>query len=194
MISLSHSLRDEGRGVMIMTSVPRTSMTWLTGRAWNNFGGGDAGNSGGSNVIFHDKPYDAADVVGLRNHSITPPTESYDMWVKALEESGYKHVFPQPRVMLDDKDLVSRPSTPRTDDGRERLLLANALRYGDNYNIRYTHARVMSVIRDESGRAIGIRIRGVRMDNDQKEYGGCVSWKATKAVVLAGGVFNTFDF
>lgn len=31
------------------------------------------------------------------------------------------------------------------------------------------------------------------MDNDQKEYGGCVSWKATKAVVLAGGVFNTFD-
>ena len=116
-------------------------MTWLTGRAWSNFGGGDAESSGGSNVIFHDKPYDAVDVVGLRNHSITPPTESYDMWVKALEESGYKHVFPQPHVMLDDKDLVSRPSTPRTDDGRERLLLANALRYGDNYNIN-THMHV----------------------------------------------------
>ena len=50
----------------------------------------------------------------------------------------------------------------------------------------------MSVIRDESGRAIGIR--GVRMDNDQKEHGGYVSRKVTKEVILAGGLFNTFDF
>ena len=38
-----------------------------------------------------------------------------------------------------------------------------------------------------------VRVRGVPINHAQDEYGGCVAWKANLAVVLAGGVFNTFD-
>jgi len=30
----------------VLTAFPRKAMTWITGYGWNNFGGGDAGNSG----------------------------------------------------------------------------------------------------------------------------------------------------
>ena len=85
-----------------------------------------------------------------------------------------------------------QPSSLRTEDGRNRLLLANGLRYAtEGCKVTYAHARAASVIRDETGRVVGVR--GVRIDNAQSEYGGCVARKASKAVVLAGGMFNSFD-
>lgn len=181
----------------VMTNIPRKTMTWISGKAWNNFGGGDACNSGGANFLVTDEPYDPVDVFALRNHSNIPPTETSERWSTAFQNSGFQYVTPPP-VKLNESNLVSQPSSLRTADGRERLLLANDLRYAtENRRVTYVHARAASVIRDGNdsdsvgGRAVGVR--GVRIDGDQNEYGGCVSWKASTAVVLAGGVFNSFD-
>ena len=158
---------------------------------WNNFGGGDAANSGGANYLVTPEPYEPVDVFKLRNHSITPLTETTELWMKAFQNVGYKKVSPQP-IKLDEEDLVSQLSSLRTADGRDRLLLADDLRYNTvNRKVTYVRARAASVIRDETGRAVGVR--GVRIDGHQNEFGGCVAWSAKTAVVLAGGVFNTFD-
>jgi len=176
----------------ILTNIPRKKLTHIAGKAWNNFGGGDAANSGGANYLVSDEPYDPMDVFELRNHSIIPPTETSERWVKAFESTGFKEGPPAP-IKKDDKDIVSQPSSLRTEDGRNRLLLADDLRYSTEHRkVAYAHARAASVIREgNTGRAIGVR--GVRINHAQDEYGGCVAWKANLAVVLAGGVFNTFD-
>eukprot|EP00566_Odontella_aurita_P006061 CAMPEP_0113559698 /NCGR_PEP_ID=MMETSP0015_2-20120614/19036_1 /TAXON_ID=2838 /ORGANISM="Odontella" /LENGTH=572 /DNA_ID=CAMNT_0000461353 /DNA_START=50 /DNA_END=1765 /DNA_ORIENTATION=- /assembly_acc=CAM_ASM_000160 len=176
----------------VLTEVPRKKLTHISGKAWNNFGGGDAANSGGANYLVSAEPYPPLDVFALRNNSIIPGTETSDRWTKAFETTGFEK-GPPPSIKKDDKDLVSLPSSLRSEDGRSRLLLADDLRYSTvNRNIRYVHGRAASVIRvDEGSRAIGVR--GVRLDNKQNEYGGCVAWKANLAVVLSGGIFNTFD-
>jgi len=111
--------------------------------------------------------------------------------MKAFQNVGYKKVSPQP-IKLDEEDHVSQCSSVRTADGRDRLLLADDLRYNTvDRKVTYVRARAASVIRNENGRAVGVR--GVRIDGNQNEFGGCVAWSATKAVVLAGGIFNTFD-
>lgn len=178
--------------VEVLTNIPRKKLKHIAGKAWNNFGGGDAANSGGANYLVSDEPYDPVDVFELRNHSIIPPTKTSERWVKAFESTGFKE-GPPPPIKTDDKDIVSQPSSLRTEDGRNRLLLADDLRYStENRKVTYAHARAASVIREgNTGRAIGVR--GVRIDHAQDEYGGCVAWKANLAVVLAGGVFNTFD-
>ena len=174
----------------VLTAFPRKVMTWITGYGWNNFGGGDAGNSGGANYLVTSNPYDI-DVFKLRNNSVTPLTETTKLWTNAFKNVGYKEVPPQP-IKLDGHNYVSQLSSVRTADGRGRLLLADDLRYNTvNRKVTYVNGRAASVIRDENGRAVGVR--GVRIDRDQREYGGCVAWSATKAVVLAGGVFNSFD-
>lgn len=176
----------------VLTNIPRRKLNHIAAKAWNNFGGGDAANSGGANYLVSDEPYPPVDVFALRNHSIIPATETSDRWTKAFEATHFKET-PPPPIKLDNKDVVSLPSSLRTQDGRNRLLLADDLRYNTvNRNVRYVHGRAASVIRvDGNSRAIGVR--GVRLDNKQNEYGGCVAWKANLAVVLSGGIFNTFD-
>lgn len=173
----------------VLTAFPRKVMTWITGYGWNNFGGGDAGNSGGANYLVTTEPYEV-DVFELRNNSITPLTGTTELWMDAFENVGFKQVKPQP-IKLDKEDLVSQLSSLRTEDGRDRKLVGDDLRYNNDRKVTYVHGRAASVILDENDRAVGIR--GVRIDRDQQEYGGCVAWKATKAVILAGGVFNSFD-
>lgn len=176
----------------VLTNIPRRKLKHIAAKAWNNFGGGDAANSGGANYLVSDEPYPPVDVFALRNHSIIPATETSDRWTKAFEATHFKET-PPPPIKLDNKDVVSLPSSLRTQDGRNRLLLADDLRYNTvNRNVRYVHGRAASVIRvDGNSRAIGVR--GVRLDNKQNEYGGCVAWKANLAVVLSGGIFHTFD-
>lgn len=176
--------------------MPRKKLKHIAGKAWNNFGGGDAANSGGANYLVSAEPYPPVDVFELRNHSIIPATETSDRWAKAFEATGFQvGELPVP-IKKDDKDYASLPSSLRTEDGRGRLLLADDLRYATvNRNVQYVHGRAASVIRefegDNTSRAVGVR--GVRVDADQTEYGGCVVWKANLAVVLSGGIFNTFD-
>lgn len=177
----------------VMSPVPREKMWWLQGYAWNNFGGGDAGNSGGPNYDGIQKPYQPfleVDVVQLRNNSITPLTPASTRWRDAFVESDYEDVG-----VLYHRDppnnRIGQLSSLRSTDGRERLLLANNLRYSNDNNVTYIHARVTSVEHDGQGRATGVR--GVRLDAKQVEYGGCVIWRATIAVVLACGVLHTFD-
>lgn len=86
---------------------------------------------------------------------------------------------------------VGQVSSMRTADGRDRQVLSYPLRYSDQNNITFVHAKILRVLHDGYGRAIGVE--GVRLDQDQREYGGIVKWKANKAVVLAGGVLNTFN-
>ena len=176
----------------VLTNVPRKNLKHLSGKAWNTFGGGDSGNSGGANLLLSDIPYYPVDVVALRNHSIIPPTNTSERWAKAFSNTGFKE-GPPFHVKLNDAKRISQPSSLQTEDGKDRLLLAEDLRYSTEFrNVDYAHARVASVIRKgNKGRALGVR--GVRIDYAQNEYGGCVAWKATLAVVLAGGVFNTFD-
>lgn len=176
----------------VLTNVPRKNLKHLSGRAWNTFGGGDSSNSGGANVLLSDMPYVPVDVFALRNHSIIPPTKTSERWTKAFTNTGFEEGPPFP-VKLNDTKCISQPSSLRTKDGKDRLLLAENLRYASEFlNVNYAHARVASVIREgNKGRALGVR--GVRIDYAQNEYGGCVAWEATMAVVLAGGVFNTFD-
>lgn len=143
-----------------------------------------------------DEPYPPVDVFKLRNYSIIPATETTDRWSRAFQVAGFEvgdHPHP---VKREDKDFASLPSSLRSEDGNRRLLLADDLRYATtNRNVTYVHGRAASVIRrrDSDGTSRAIGVRGVRIDNDQNEYGGCVVWKANKAVVLAGGIFNTFD-
>ena len=126
----------------------------------------------------------------MRNNSIIPPTDASTRWRQVFQESGYEDVGtlynPYP-----SKDRVGLLSSLRTSNGRERLLLANDLRYSEDNQVTYVHARITNVEHDEHGRATGAR--GVGQGGDQGEYGGCVTWKAKTAVILAGGVFNTFD-
>ena len=185
----------EDTDASVLTNIPRRKLRHIAAKAWNNFGGGDAANSGGANYLVSDEPYPPVDVFELRNHSIIPGTETSDRWTKAFQATNFKESPPQP-IKLDNKDVVSLPSSLRTQDGRNRLLLADDLRYNTVHrNVRYVHGRAASVIRvndgDGSHRATGVR--GVRLDNKQNEYGGCVAWKANLAVVLSGGIFNTFD-
>lgn len=163
-------------------------MTWIQGLAWNNFGGGDLGNSGGANYLLTSDPYEAVDVFKLRNHSITPLTNITRLWMEAFQNVGYERVPVQP--VKTNENQVSQVSSVRTSDGRDRLLLADNLRYNTT-NVTYVHGRVASVILNDSNQAVCVR--GIRRNKDQNEYGGCVFWSAKKAVVLAGGVFNTFD-
>lgn len=184
----------------VLTPIPRFKKK-MVGYAWNNYGGGDAGNSGGPNYVgLHrprQDPYEPVDVVKLRNHSIIPTTNTSLRWIEAFNKTGYGYVGPTySRQSLESS--VGLLSSLRTPDGRERLLLANDLRYSDDNKVTYVHARVTSIIhdkddgtRDATVRATGVR--GVRIDGDQGEYGGCVTWRARTAVVLAGGVFNSFD-
>jgi len=186
----------------VLTPIPRTAK-YMQAYGWNNFGGGDAANSGGPNYDGLEQPdqapYHPVDVVKLRNHSITPLTPTAERWVTAFKEAGYENDGPVYSRQTTVK-RVGQLSSLRTPDGRERLLLANDLRYSDDNNINYIHGRVTSIIHekveDEQGhvtlRASGVR--GIRLaPDDQSEYGGCVTWRATKGIVLAGGVFNSFD-
>jgi len=190
----------------VLTPIPRTNKK-LEGYAWNNFGGGDAGNSGGPNynglelerADQRSTPYQPVDVVKLRNNSLIPLTPTWERWVTAFEQAGYENEGPIYSRQTDVK-RVGQMSSLRTPDGRGRLLLANDLRYSDENNIDYVHARVTSIIHekvvDEQGRVSlhASGVRGVRVaQDDQGEYGGCVTWRANIAVVLAGGVFNSFD-
>jgi hypothetical protein len=191
---------DKKANSAVLTPIPRTNMWWLEGYAWSNFGGGDATNSGGPNYLGlqrpKQEPYRPVDVYKLRNNSIIPPTATSSRWIKAFNESKFEEVLedngqPGPlKTRQGSRNRVGLLSSLRTPDGRERLLLANDLRYSDNHKVTYVHARVTSIIHDNH-RATGVR--GVRIDGDQGEYGGCVTWHASKAVVLAGGVFNSFD-
>ena len=183
----------------VLTPVPRANKRMIA-YAWNNFGGGDAGNSGGPNYNgMGQAPYEPVDVVSLRNNSLIPLTPTSERWTRAFQEAGFEDKGAIYSRRADSK-LVGQLSSLRREDGRQRLLLANDLRYSQDNNINYVHARVTSIIHeqvvDENGhaslRATGVR--GVRVATDnQGEYGGCVTWRANKAVVLAGGIFNSFD-
>lgn len=135
-------------------------------------------------------PYEPVDVWALRNYSITPPTNNTLLWLNAFMESGYEGVCPL-KNRSDLKATVGQVSSMRTADGRDRQVLAYPLRYSDQNKINFVHAKINRVLHDNNGRAIGVE--GVRLDEDQREYGGLVTWKANKAVVLAGGVLNTFN-
>lgn len=186
----------EDTDTAVLTNIPRKKLAHISAKAWNNFGGGDAANSGGANYLVSAEPYPPVDVFELRNYSIIPGTETSDRWIKAFEATKFEIGDLPVSIKMDDKDYASLPSSLRSEDGRSRLLLAEDLRYNTvNRKVEYVHGRAASVIRvregDNTSRAIGVR--GVRIDNDLNEYGGCVVWKANKAVVLAGGIFNTFD-
>lgn len=185
----------------VLSPIPRLNKK-LRGYAWNNFGGGDAGNSGGPNYLGLQRPlqgpYEPVDVLSLRNNSIIPNTTTTKRWIEAFSEAGYNYNGPiYSRQSSKGNGTVGLVSSLRTPDGRERLLLANDIRYSNDNNVTYVHARVTSIIhekdpsKEEQLRVTGVR--GVRIAGDQSEYGGCVTWKANKAVILAGGVFNDFD-
>jgi hypothetical protein len=126
----------------------------------------------------------------LRNYSITPPTNNTLLWFNAFLDSDYLGVCPI-KNRSDRTATVGQVSSMRTADGRDRQVLSYPLRYSDQNNITFVHAKIYRVLHDGNGRAIGVE--GVRLDEDQREYGGIVTWKANKAVVLAGGVLNTFN-
>lgn len=177
----------------VLTPVPRDKMWWVRGYAWNNFGGGDAGNSGGPNydgIQRPNEPYNEVDVVMLRNNSLIPLTPASTRWRDAFNESGFEDVGALYH-RNPPGNRIGQMSSLRTPDGRERLLLANDIRYSNDNKVTYVHAKVTNIEHDGKGRATGVR--GVRIDGDQGEYGGCVTWNANTAVVLAAGVFHTFD-
>ena len=185
----------------ILSPIPRLNKK-LRGYAWNNYGGGDSGNSGGPNYLGLQRPlqepYQPVDVLSLRNHSIIPNTTTTRRWIEAFSKAGYDYRGPiYSRQLSEGNGTIGLVSSLRTSNGRERLLLADDIRYNTDNNVTFVHARVTSIIHDKNPNKEGplrmIGVRGVRIAGDQSEYGGCVTWKAHKAVILAGGVFNSFD-
>lgn len=144
---------------------PFNPVPLIQGYTWNTFGGGDAANSGGPNLIGLDRP--------LR--------EPYARWVQVFSETGYRNDTGPIYTRGNKQNRVGQVSSLRTEDGRDRKLLANDLRYSESDKVTYAHARVISVIHektdDEEGQGSMLRttgVRGVRVDADQNEYGGWV--------------------
>jgi len=188
----------------VLDSFPRQKMNWQKGQMWNCFGGGDCANSGGPNYLGllrnpEPEPYTAVDVFELRNNSVVPTTKSCQRWVQAFVESGYEVIReanndkmgPHSRRQH-DKNQIGLVSTTLGDssNGRKRRLIAQEIRDDPNNGVTFVRARVTSIIHS-NGVAVGVR--GIRIDDEMNEFGGCVTWQATKAVVLAGGVVNSFD-
>ena len=178
----------------VLTPIPRRKMNWVQGYTWNIFGGGDAGNSGGPNylgLIPETTPQerDIADLVfQLRNNSQTPLTVSTKRWRQAFSESGFEVV---PGGVLQRRgDLLNelgQVSTLRSQDGRSRILIAEQIR--SKSQITFVRGRASSIIH-VNGKAMGVR--GFRIQ-DGLEHDECVYWTAHQAVVLAAGVFHSFD-
>lgn len=206
----------------VLETFPRRKMNWQKGQMWNCFGGGDCANSGGPNYLGllrnpEPEPYTEYDVFALRNNTVVPTTQSSQRWVQAFAESGYEVIRAAKNDNNDNNNnnmapharrqhvknqigLVSTtlgdPSSTTTTNGvrkkRRRIITAQEIRDDPRNGVTFVRARVTSIVHSNDGVARGVR--GVRIDDEtNEEFGGCVTWEATQAVVLAGGVVNSFD-
>jgi GMC oxidoreductase len=177
-----------------VTPVQRRKMKWMQGLAWNRFGGGDAANSGGPNILgLVEQEVYAEEVFNLRNNSIVPMTRTTERWTQAFLDSGFEFVNAGPLRQRDRplSNQVGRVSSLQTQDGRDRRVIAESVRA--NPQVSYVRARAASIVHRD-GHATGVR--GVRINDDNSpgtSTSQCVYWKANKAVVLAAGVLNSFN-
>ena len=71
-------------------------------------------------------------------------TGTTELWMDAFENVGFKKVKPH-TIKLDKEDIVSQLSSLRTEDGRDRKLVGDDLRYNNDRKVTYVHGRAASV-------------------------------------------------
>ncbi|KAL1496078.1 hypothetical protein AB1Y20_014705 [Prymnesium parvum] len=156
-----------------------SSRTYITPFSWRGFGGGDTMNAGAPNTLgLGTLPYFPVDVWSLRNVSYVPPTVDSERWRESLVASGWTHDAGYPARFSHSGETVGRPSTVFTADGKSRRVLAQSV--AAMAGVRVVRASVRRVL-FEDGRAVGV-----------EDWGGAV-WFARRGVVLAGGVFGSFE-
>ena len=171
-----------------------TARPWLRARSWRSFGGGDAMNSGGPNILGLQVPTDSygpVDVLQLRSNSVLPRNELGQRLVRAfVEEAAYQECSPLPCAAPNGAPgAVGYPSSiympEDTPGGTRRRYVAEDL--ADKVSALHLRTKVLRVIFDcaaSQPRACGVVAR--------ESTGQEVTFTADK-VVLAAGIFGTFD-
>lgn len=124
------------------------------------------------------------DILALRNNTILPTTPAAARWLEAFKAVGYD-VSGGPLI---DRSLAEYSAGPVSSilgpDGTTRLLLGWEIR--NHPNVEYIRADVTQITHDDSGKATGVN--SIVHGSNETTW-----WRANTAVVVAGGVFNTFS-
>lgn len=160
-----------------------TARQYVRNVQWKSFGGGDAMNSGGPNILNFE-PWDPFNVLSLRYNSILPPTATADRFITAFTKHGYEEKMPLKRV--ENIGTVGRPSSIYTSDNQGRPMIADTL--AGRVAALHLETEVLRVLikNDESTlRAYGVVAKSVATGDEQLFLGN--------KVVLAASVFGTFN-